>query len=643
MEGKHPLTIFNTLLAIVVFILIMLYASISFASGVQLILLIIPILTSMYYISEWVDEGALYPKLGKRLNLLLLFLFTLLPLFIGGYFYYTYYETIYLSWYERSLLDIIFATFILILVLEFSRREHPILFGIMVFFIIYCLPEVGKLLPEPFFHLGLPYLRIITSNTIEGQGVFGFLPLTGFYYVIPMLIFLGVVSRFGALTSLLRIVGAYVRRRSLLPPTCILSSAAIGVTTASITANVTVAGSFTIPTYKRLGFSPDHAGSIEVASSIGGLILPPIMSVVAFVMAGVIGVSYWEVVMHAWIIGLMYFTALITSVTLLFKRFATPSTQSQEVVSEDRRSIDKIVFLYFGAFILALAVIIYFLGVLGFEIPTAAYYGMITLLIYLFVVKMYEGLKRGLKTSLADYLKSFLHGVMEGVVDATHVMLLIATLGIMINVMTATGFLADVSWVLVKFSEASPWLLIITAYFLGILVGLGLPPTATYITLAILFVPVMVKTGFDFWAAQFFAFTVACLAEFSPPASVAAAAAARMSGGSFYRIMLIASFYSLPMWLFPFLCLFYPQIVYLTPEGFLMGFILLSACIGLTTRLLFIKQEISRISSTLLAANMILAVAIFITPQTTIQLICALLIWILLITAYMKIHPTKQQ
>lgn len=642
MKRTHPLTIFNTILAIVVFILIMLYAGISFASGVQLILLIVPILTAMYYVSEWVKDGALYPRLGRRLNLLLLFLFTILPLFIGGYFYYTYYVTIYLSWYERSYLDIVFAAFILILVLEFSRREHPILFGIMVFFIVYCLPEVGKLLPEPFFHLGLPYLRIITSNTIEGQGIFGFLPLTGFYYVIPMLIFLGVVSRFGALSSLLQIVGAYVRRKSLLPPTCILSSAAIGVTTASITANVTVAGSFTIPTYKRLGFSPDQAGSIEVASSIGGLILPPIMSVVAFVMAGVIGVSYWEVVTHAWIIGLIYFAALIACVMLIYRSVAPQTKQTQEVVSEDRRSIEKTVFLYFGAFILALAVIIYFLGVLEFEIPVAAYYGMITLLIYLFAVKMYEAVRRGFKTSLTDYLKSFLLGVEEGAIDATHVMLLIATLGIMINVMTATGFLADVSWVLVKLSEASPWLLIITAYFLGILVGLGLPPTATYITLAILFVPVMVKTGFDFWGAQFFAFILACLAEFSPPASIAAAAAARMSGGSFYRIMAIASFYSLPMWLFPFLTLFYPQIVYLTPEGFLMAFILLSACVGLTARLLLLKQTISRISSTLLAANIPLAVAIFLAPQTAIQLICAALIWILLITSYIKIAPPKQ-
>jgi len=615
----------------------MLYAGAAFAPGRQIIFLVVPLLIAYYYLSEYSKNGSLYPRLGKKINMGLLLIFVVLPIFAGVLFFFEYFTIQNYAWYEFSLLDLVLASFILFLVMEFSRREHIILFFINLFFIIYCLPQIGRLFPEPFFHLGLPYTRIITSNTIEGSGVLGDLPGIGFYYALPMLIFLGIVTGFGALKSLGEIVMAYVRKRRLLPPTCILTSAAIGVTTASITANVTVAGSFTIPTYKTIGFSSDYAGAIEVASSVGGLILPPIMSVVAFVMAGVMGVSYWDVVTHAWIIGFIYFIALIVCVDSVGRKYYKLSSTSSEVYK--RRSIEKSSFLYLGAFILALAVIIVYLGVFMFEIPTASYYGIITLSVYLFIVKVYEGKKFGFKKSLIDFLKCLLRGIEEGAVDACNVLLLIAVLGIMLNVMTATGFLADVSWILAGIAKASPYLLVITAYFFGIIVGLGLPPTATYISLAILFVPLMLEAGFDFWSAHFFAFLVACLAEFSPPASIAAAAAARMSGGSFYRIMVVSSLLSLPIWLFPFIVILFPQVLTLTPEGLLYGFITLTACLGLSLRFLFLflKEKISTLSSVLLFINVILGAIIFASPNILVDLVSTAIIWILLIVAYKKL------
>jgi TRAP-type uncharacterized transport system fused permease subunit len=246
-------------------------------------------------------------------------------------------------------------------------------------------------------------------------------------------------------------------------------------------------------------------------------------------------------------------------------------------------------------------------------------------------------LKHGLKRSLADYLKSILNGIEEGAVDACNVALLLAVLGIVVNVMTVVGFLADVSWLLAGVARASPSLLVIAAFFFGIVVGLGLPPSATYVLMAVMFVPLMISAGFNFWSAHFFAFLVACLAEFSPPASIGAAAAARMSGGSFYKVMLISSFLALPIWLFPFIVLLYPQVLTLTAEGALYGFITLSACLGLTARLLLIKQRMSRASSILLLACIILGAIALAFANLTIQLISAILIWLLLIASAKKL------
>jgi TRAP transporter 4TM/12TM fusion protein len=627
------------LLCIVVFIIAILYMAGILATGRQIIFLIVPLLTSLYFLSAYVRRGSLYPRLGRKLNVALLFTFVGIPLLAGVRFFLEYFTTQYYAWYEFSPLDLALAALVLLLVFEYARREQVVLFWLAVVFMIYSLPQVGKLLPEPFFHLGLPYLRLITSNTLEASGAFGDLPGIALYYVIPMLFLLDIVAGFGVLRSLGEVVLRYVRRRRLLPPACILSSAAIGVTTASITANVTVAGSFTIPTYRALGFPPDVAGSIEVASSVGGLILPPIMSVAAFVMAGMMGVSYWDVAMHAWIIGIIYFIALIVCVDLYGRRVlaSTPSPQPELKASGEGRPIEKTTFLYLGGFILTLAVVIIYLGALQFEIPTAAFYGLITMLPYFLLIKVYEGLKHGLKRSLADYLKSILNGIEEGAVDACNVALLLAVLGIVVNVMTVVGFLADVSWLLAGIASASPSLLVIAAFFFGIVVGLGLPPSATYVLMAVTFVPLMISAGFNLWSAHFFVFLVACLAEFSPPASIGAAAAARMSGGSFYKVMLISSFLALPIWLFPFIVLLYPQVLTLTAEGALYGFITLSACLGLTARLLLIKQRMSRASSILLLACIILGAIALAFANLTIQLISAILIWLLLIASAKKL------
>ena len=189
------------------------------------------------------------------------------------------------------------------------------------------------------------------------------------------------------------------------------------------------------------------AGSIEVASSVGGLLLPPIMSVAAFVMAGIMGVSYWDVVMHAWIIGLMYFIAHIVCEDLYGRRVlaSTAPPQPELKAPEGRRPIGKATLLCLGGFILTLAVVIIYLGALRFEIPTAAFYGLLIMLPYFLLVKVYEGLRHGLKRSLTDYLKSILNGIEEGVSDVCDVTLLVAILGVIASAMTVTGFLADVS------------------------------------------------------------------------------------------------------------------------------------------------------------------------------------------------------
>jgi TRAP-type uncharacterized transport system fused permease subunit len=115
--------------------------------------------------------------------------------------------------------------------------------------------------------------------------------------------------------------------------------------------------------------------------------------------------------------------------------------------------------------------------------------------------------------------------------------LLLATLGIMIGLFTVTGFINRMGGMLLRVGEFHIIALVIMAWIFGWLVGAGLPPTATYIVLAVIIVDPMRKLGIDPWIAHFFAFLIAVWGELSPPTSLTAAVSARIANASFMKTM----------------------------------------------------------------------------------------------------------
>ena len=620
-------------LYLLVFGIVILYMVTAFISGTQLAFQLVPIMLSVYFLDEYRKKNALYPRLGRKVNVIIAFAFTLLPLLSGFYLCLEYSRITWLTATEFSALDLLIATFNLLLVMEFSRREHPILFYINVFFFIYATPFLGRILPEPFFHLGIPYIRFITSNTLEGWGVFGSLPVIGVQIIAPVLVLLGMLIGFGILESMVKIITSYVRAPRLIPQISVISSASIGTVTGSITANVATTGSYTIPLMKRIGLPPDYAGAVEVSSSLGGMIMPPIMGIAAFVMAATLGVSYWEVATRALILAITYFAAVAICVYIITLRFIGRSSKLH--IGGEKISVGKIEFINFGGFIIALALLIYYIGYLGYELPTASYYSLLSFIAYIIALRILYGAikRRGLRSLPLEFGKSILNGIREGVGSVVNVALLLAVLGVMVNMMNATGLIQDLSWVLIDLAEASPILLVVVAYLFGVVIGLGVPPTATYIALSILFVPAMVKAGFNLWAAHFFAFIIGVIAEYSPPASIAAVVASGISGGSFYKTMYNSIIIALPVFVFPFAVLIFPEILSISLQGLLYGFLILMMSIGITVRLITIGMNMSLLRSIALWISLVLGVIILISPSIIIKLVSALSILILLVIA----------
>ncbi|MEO9780419.1 MAG: TRAP transporter permease [Sedimentitalea sp.] len=187
------------------------------------------------------------------------------------------------------------------LLLEAARRAlglPMVIIGLV--FIGYAF--LGPNMPEIISHRGLSLNRFTEHMWLSTEGVFG-LPLgvsSGFIFL--YVLFGSLLDKAGAGNYFIQLsFGLLGHLRGGPAKAAVISSALTGMISGSAIANVVTTGTFTIPLMKRVGFSPEKAGAIEVSSSINGQIMPPIMGAAAFLMAEFVGISYFEVITHAFI------------------------------------------------------------------------------------------------------------------------------------------------------------------------------------------------------------------------------------------------------------------------------------------------------------------------------------------------------
>ena len=201
----------------------------------------------------------------------------------------------------RTTLEYVVAFGGLTLLLEATRRAigWPMVI-ISIVFIGYAF--FGPYMPEIISHKGLSLNRFAEHMWLSTEGVFG-LPLgvsSGFVFL--YVLFGSLLDKAGAGNYFIQLsFGLLGHLRGGPAKAAVISSALTGMISGSAIANVVTTGTFTIPLMKRVGFSAEKAGAIEVSSSINGQIMPPIMGAAAFLMAEFVGISYFEVITSAFI------------------------------------------------------------------------------------------------------------------------------------------------------------------------------------------------------------------------------------------------------------------------------------------------------------------------------------------------------
>ena len=293
-----------------------------------------------------------------------------------------------------SLTDVTIAGIGIVLLLEAARRSLGMpLMAVALFFLSYVFFGSWSGLPEVVQWKGASFEKAMSHMWLTTEGVFGVALGVSSGFVFLFVVFGALLNQAGAGNYFLKLAfSALGHLRGGPAKAAVIASAATGLISGSSIANVVTTGTFTIPLMKKVGFSPTKAGAVEVSSSINGVLTPPVMGAVAFLMTEYVGISYLEVVKTAIIPAAISYVALVYIVHLEALKSGMTGTSRMHPVK----------FILGAIFIIAISVVIagglLFLCGAVVDLLSSLFGAMSTwvalgllLLVYLFAVRIAAG------------------------------------------------------------------------------------------------------------------------------------------------------------------------------------------------------------------------------------------------------------
>ena len=212
--------------------------------------------------------------------------------------------------------DVVIGVLGIIMLLEATRRAlGPPLMVVAAIFIGYSL--FGPYMPGILAHRGVSLGGLINHQWLGTQGVFGIALGVSTSFVFLFVLFGALLDKAGAGNYFIKVAFSLLGHLKGGPAkAAVVASGMTGLISGSSIANTVTTGTFTIPMMKRVGFSAEKAGAVEVSSSVNGQIMPPVMGAAAFLMVEYVGISYVEVIKHAFLPAIISYIALIYIVHL---------------------------------------------------------------------------------------------------------------------------------------------------------------------------------------------------------------------------------------------------------------------------------------------------------------------------------------
>jgi TRAP transporter 4TM/12TM fusion protein len=515
--------------AIFFFFYLFIYFWTSEGGPTLLAMTLVPVTFALFTLSS-LRANDLYPRLPEIANYAIAAVYIGCALAVSVYMNVEYYElgTSRAGSWDPS--DLFMGGLMAALVMEYARKRHMPLFVLNIVLMVYAV--YGWLVPGMFYHAGLSWSRVVAAMSVENStGVFSNLPQIALTVIGSFLLVLSLLTGYGCIESLLRATKRIAARSPhALPQSAVVGSMAVGTVSGSGAANAITIGSATIPAMIGAGMPRATAAAIESASSLGGQLMPPVMGVSAFLMAEFLGRSYFDVVARGYVPALIYYATVAVSVYLLAMRHRI------RVVAISFEGLTWQDWVNLGAFLAVIGGLVGLMAAWNLPPMFAALYVFVAVGGVLFVINVVSLLRPG-RWSFRAFIKpmqKFLDSYTEMTADLS---LLLATLAIMTGALVITGVPTKLGALLIEAAGFNLAAMVILAFVFGALLGTGLPPAPTYILVAIVIAPPMIKIGVDPWVVHFFAFFLGVWGELTPPTSIVAAVTAKIADASFYETL----------------------------------------------------------------------------------------------------------
>lgn len=432
---------------------------------------------------------------------------------------------------------------LVILIAESVRRTVGwALLLVAGFFVVHAL--FADHFPGIFYGAPSSFESLLTALYIGNAGIFG-VPLGVMAnYVVLFIIFGESLAICGAGTFMTRFAFALFGHRAGGPAkAAVVASGLMGSISGSAIANVLTTGAFTIPMMKKLGYRSDFAGGVEAAASTGGMIMPPVMGVTAFMMADFMGIPYIQVVFAAAIPAFLYYWGIYWSVHFeAMKRHlkTVPRAELPNTWQLLKRQG------YLGIPLVTLTIMLF----LGWSVLIMALVGIMTVFVLSFIRK---------STRLTPMR---LEAIFERTANNTvPLSTACACAGIIIAAIFSTGLSFELGQTAIAAGGGKLWLILILAAIMGIILGMGITSSTVYITMVATVIPILKLAGVPEMAAHMFSMYYGVLSNITPPVALSAFAAASVAVSNPMTTGVQASRIGIAGFVVPFLFVYAPELL----------------------------------------------------------------------------------
>lgn len=467
-------------------------------------------------------------------------------------------------------LDTLVGIAMVLLVMEGARRVWgPIIPSIVIISMLYGI--FGRYMPGILFHGGLSIKRLFAYAATNFQGIYGSMTGTGSMEVFLFILLGSFLEACGGTEFFMKLGKAVGSRFSSGPAqTAVVASGLMGTVQGSIAANVATTGIVTIPLMIQTGYKPEYAGAVEACASTGGQLMPPVMGVAAFLIASSTRTPYIRICLMALLPALVYYLYLAINIQIRATKMnlqrGEKATGTLQAIKED------------GYLLIFMPVLVWLLAIRT-PVTLAAFYTIIVLSTLVAIKKLLV-VKFNLKYFFFEMRDFLIRGLKNGAIEGTKIGIMLACMGVMIELFTVTGFAQRISLQMVTLSHGILPLLLFYVAITCIFFGMGMPTVGTYMAVSVLAAPALIRFGIPMVAAHFYVFYYGLMAAVTPPVGIGIIVATGIAKSNYLKTGLAATRLAVPGFLLPIFFIYRPEILFINTTVFRALVSFVSALLG---------------------------------------------------------------